>query len=61
MNFLLVALVAAVLVGGAINTEPKDSEGSEKTQVVVNKSSEIKPAQKEVKEEVKSECNLTSA
>ena len=31
MNFLLIALVSAVLVIGTINTGPKDSEGNEKT------------------------------
>ena len=50
MNFLLIALVSAVLVVGVINTEPKDSEGNKKTQVVVKESSETKTVQEEVKE-----------
>ena len=53
MNFLLAVLVSAVLVVGVINTEPKDSEGNKKTQVIVKETSETKPAQEEVKEEVK--------
>ena len=44
MNFLLIALLSAVLVIGTINTEPKDSEGNKKTQVIVKESSETKPA-----------------
>ncbi len=56
MNFLLAILVSAVLVVGVINTEPQDSEGNKKTQVIVKESSETKPAQEEVKEEVKPEA-----
>jgi hypothetical protein len=56
MNFLLVVLVSAVLVVGVINTEPKDSEGNKKTQVIVKESSKTKPAQEEVKEKVKPEA-----
>jgi len=47
MNFLLIALVSAILVVGVINTEPKDSEGNKTTQVIAKESSETKPAQKE--------------
>ena len=50
MNFLLIALVSAVLVVGVINTEPKDNKGNKETQVIVKESSETKPAQEEVKD-----------
>ncbi len=60
MNFLLAVLVSAVLVVGVINTEPKDSEGNKKTQVIVKETSETKPAQEEVKEEVKPEAQAAT-
>ena len=60
MNFLLIALVSAILVVGVINTEPKDSEGNKTTQVIAKESSETKPAQKEVKEEVKPEAQAAA-
>ena len=60
MNFLLIALVSAVLVIGTINTEPKDSEGNKKTQVIVKESSETNPTQEEVKEEVKPEAQAAA-
>ena len=60
MNFLLIALVSAVLVISTINTEPKDSEGNKKTQVIVKESSETKPDQEEVKEEVKPEAQVAA-
>ena len=51
MNFLLIALISAVLLSGVINTEPKDSEGNKKIQVIVKESSETKPAQEKVKDQ----------
>ena len=60
MNFLFIALISAVLVVGVINTEPQDSEGNKKTQVIVKESSETKPAQEEVKEEVKPEAQAVA-
>ena len=49
MNFLVVALASVVLAVGVFNTEPKDSEGNKKTEIIVKESLEKKPAEEKVK------------
>ena len=49
MNFFLVALVSVVLATGVFNTEPQDSEGNKKTEIIVKESLEKKPAEEKVK------------
>ena len=49
MNFLLVALVSVILATGVFNTEPKDSEGNKKTEIIVKESSETKQTEEQVK------------
>ena len=49
MNLLLVALVSVILATGVFNTEPKDSEVNKKTEIIVNESSETKPAEEEAR------------
>ena len=56
MNFLLVALVSVILATGVFNTEPKDSEGNQKTEIIVKESSETKPAEEKVKPEAQAQA-----
>ena len=51
MNFLFIALVSVVLATEVFNTEPKDSEGNKKTEIIVKESLEKKPAEEKVKPE----------
>ena len=48
MNLLVFALVSVILATGVFNTEPKDSEGNKKTEIIVKDSSEKKPTEEEV-------------
>ena len=45
MNFLFVALISVVLATEVFNTEPKDSQGNKKTEIIVKESLEKKPAE----------------
>ena len=56
MNFLFVALVSVILATGVFNTEPKDSEGNKKTEIIVKESSETKPAEEKVKPEAQAQA-----
>ena len=56
MNFLLVALVSVILTTGVFNTEPKDIEENKKTEIVVKKSAETKPAEEKVKPEAQAQA-----
>ena len=49
MNLLVFALVSVILATGVFNTEPKDSEGNKKTEIIVKESSKAKPAEAEAK------------
>ena len=42
MNLIIVALVSVFLATGIFNTDPKDSEGNKKTEIIVKQSSETK-------------------
>ena len=56
MNFLFVALISVILATGVFNTEPKDSEGNKKTEIIVKESSETKPTEEEVKAEAQAQA-----
>ena len=56
MNLLLVALVSVILATGVFNTEPKVSEGNNKTEIIVKESSETKPTEEEIKAEAQAQA-----
>jgi cobalamin biosynthesis Mg chelatase CobN len=56
MNFLLVALVSVVLATEVFNTEPKDSEGNKKTEIIVKQSSETKSTEEKLKAEAQAQA-----
>ena len=56
MNLILVALVSVFLATGIFNTEPKDSEGNKKTEIIVNESSETKLTEEQVKAEAQAQA-----
>ena len=56
MNLLLVTLVSVVLATGVFNTEPKDSEGNKKTEIIVKDTLKKKSAEEKVKSEEKAQA-----
>ena len=56
MNLLIVAMVSVILATGVFNTEPKDSEGNKKTEIIVKESSETKQTEEQVKAEAQAQA-----
>ena len=49
MNLIFVAVVSVILATGIFNTEPKDSNGNKKTEIIIKEPSETKPTEEKVK------------
>ena len=61
MNLLVFALVSVILATGVFNTEPKDSAGNKKTEIIVKESSEMKPVEAEAKAQAEAEAKAKAA